>query len=99
VPEGDREQSGRGRFHRLDQESKAVRFADIKVMSACCQTFEQRGARFTTATRRKPRFGVISAISGSTVGLPGGTRNPIRVRHPFMVSTPSCLLSRRWNIP
>src|ERR1700744_557004 len=32
--------------------------------------------------------GASSAISGSTVGLPGGTRNPIRVRHPFIVSPP-----------
>jgi hypothetical protein len=29
--------------------------------------------------------GVNWAISGSTVGLPGGTKNPIRVRHPIMV--------------
>src|SRR6185437_11477423 len=37
--------------------------------------------------------GVISAISGSTVGLPGGTINPIRVRHPFTILAPSCLWS------
>src|SRR5665213_596239 len=39
--------------------------------------------------------GVSSAISGSTVGLPGGTRNPIRVRHPFMIAARSCLLFPR----
>jgi hypothetical protein len=32
--------------------------------------------------------GVNAAISGSTVGLPGGNKNPIRVRHPFIVSSP-----------
>src|ERR1700733_14279563 len=43
--------------------------------------------------------GASSVISGSTVGLPGGARNPIRVLHPIMTGHLRCafILPLAWG--
>src|ERR1700675_1540356 len=53
------------------------------------------GSRMSSVGSKRAKWmdtpaGAIRYISGSTVGLPGGTSTPMRPRHPFMVHAPPC---------